>query len=108
MSHETIPELRQLVLANPDDPNLRFLYGRALFRNREYRAALAELQQARTCTIASRSFIQRLINDTVAALGLDDEGEPPDSGSEPAPKPAPLRPITPRIASAARELPHDS
>jgi hypothetical protein len=101
------------VAAEPQDLDLRFRYGAALFRSGDIRSALPELQRARRHP-AHRAAAMRMLGEIFDHLGMsdvasymqrgaEDDDANPDAGS--APKPAPLHPITPLVASAANELP---
>ena len=117
MKHESIEQLRARILEEPCDLDLRFRYGVALFRSGKIHEAIPELQKARKHS-DHRAAAARLLADIFEQLGMRDvayylrreagDEEPPDPDSGSAPKPAPLRPITPLIATEAKELPNDS
>ena len=110
---DSVDALRHLVAAEPFDLALRFRYGVALFRSGEVRLALPELQQARqhpdhreAATKLLGEIFEQLGMEEVAAhsrRGVEDDGS--RGGPDPAAKPAPVRPVSPLSASAAKELP---
>jgi hypothetical protein len=114
-SHDSVEQLRRQAAAEPHDLDLRFRYGAALFWSGEIRSALPELQKARqhpghraeAMRMLGEIFDQLGMSDVATYLqrGAEDDDADPDAGS--APKPAPLHPITPLVASAANEWPRE-
>ncbi len=116
-SDESIQQLRERIAADPLDLLLRYELGVALYRRGEARAAVTELQQAREHP-NWRSGATSLLVEIYRKLGMrdaardlrrsaEDDDQPPDHDSGSAPKPSPLHPVTPRVGSAANQLPSE-
>jgi len=96
---------------------LRYELGVALYQSGDARSAIPELQRARENP--NRRFeATSILAEIFAKLGmraaarrlrrLADDDEPPDPDAGSAPKPSPLRPITPLVGSGAKKLPTES
>lgn len=117
-TNEFIQQLRDRVATEPSDLSLRYELGVALYQRGDARSAIPELQRARehpnrryeaTVLLAEIFFKlgKRDIARQLRRAAEEDDGPPdPDAGS--APKPSPLRPITPLIGSDAKQLPTKS
>jgi len=120
-SDDKLEQARARVQGNPTDLLFRFELGALLCEQHHYSDAIPELQRACNNPNCRRRARQILV-EAYAGAGLHelaelerrkmesegDNSQDDDDGPPTAPKPAPLRPITPLNLADAKELPDES